>query len=124
MKAHEIRYTETLDYCDGIQLFAAEDSTGGEYVAVLVGLGEEADRYLVVACDPEKLRIFRSGGIDLKNLMEQSAKQAWYLTSVTDFSAPFSINQQSGTIIPKALLPDAGMYLDQIQPEDEVAAAV
>ena len=124
MKARDIRYTETLDYCDGIQLFAAEDSTGGKYLAALVGLGEESDRYLVVDCDPENLRAFRSGVIDLKSLMEQSAKQAWYFADVTDFGVPFSINQQPGTVIPENLLPDGGMYLDDIRPDDNVAAAV
>lgn len=124
MKARDIRYTETLDYCDGIQLFSAEDSTGGKYLAALVGLGEESDQYLVVGCDPENLRIFRSGTIDLKSLMEQSAKQAWYLADVTDFSVPLSITQQPGTVIAKNMMPDDGMYLDDIRPDDDVAAAV
>jgi hypothetical protein len=124
MKARDIRYTETLDYCDGIQLFSAEDATGGKYLAALVGLGEKSDRYLVVGCDPGNLRAFRSGGIDLKSLMERSAKQAWYFADVTDFGVPFSINQQPGTVIPENLLPDGGMYLDDIRPDDDVAAAV
>ena len=124
MKAPEIRYTETLDYCDGIQLFAAEDATGGSYVAALVGLSEQADQYLVVGCEPENLRIFRSGAIDLKTLMERSAEQGWYIADVTDFGVPFSMSQQPGTVIPKNLLPDDGMYLDEIQPDDDVAAVV
>jgi len=118
MKAHEIRYTETLDYCDGIQLFTAEDATGGNYVAALVGLGEEADQYVVVGCEPENLGIFRSGAIDLKTLMERSAKRGWYLADVADFGVPFSMSLQPGTVIPKNLLPGDGMYLDEIQPDD------
>ena len=101
MKSHQIRYTETLDYCDGIQLFAGEDSVGGSYVAVLASVGEETDQYLVVGCEPESLRAFRSGAVDLKTLMERSAKQGWYLASVSDFGEPFSVISQPGTVIPK-----------------------
>ena len=124
MIARDIHYIETLDYCDGIQLFVACDSSGGNYVAALVGLGKEADQYLVVGCESEDLRMFRSGAIDLKWLMEQSAKHAWYLADVTDFGAPLSITQQPGTVIPKNLMPDDGMYLDEIQPNDNIAAVV
>ena len=124
MKAHQIRYTETLDYCDGVQLFAAEDAAGGSYVGALAAVGKEADQYLVVACDPKSLRMFLSGAIDLKSLMEQSAKRGWYLADVTDFGEPFGVSPESGTVIPENLLPSAVIYLDKIQLDDRIAAAV
>ncbi len=124
MNAIDIRYTGTLDYCDGIQLFAAEDAKGGSYVAALVDVSQEADRYLVVGCGPEHFLSFRSGDIDLKSLMEQSARQGWYLADVKDFCVPFSITQQPGTVIPDDLLPEHGMYLDENQPDDDVAVVV
>ena len=76
---------------------------------------------MVVGCEPESLRMFRSGGTDLKTLMEQSAKLGWYLAEVTGFDEPFSIRSQPGHVIPKSLLPDAGMYLDEIPPDDNMA---
>lgn len=124
MKGHQIRYTETLDYCDGIQLFAAADADGGDYLAALVSVGKETDQYLVVGCQPESLLMFRSEAIDLKGLLEGSAKQGWYLADVTDFGETFSISRQPGTVIPDNLLPDGGMYLDEIQPDDKIAAVV
>ena len=124
MKARNVSYTETLDYCDGVQLFAAKDATGGNYVAALVNVGAEADQYLVVCCEPEALYSFRSGDIDLKRLMEQSATQGWYLADVEGFGTPFSIIQQQGTVIPQNLLPDHGMYLDENQSDDNVAVVV
>lgn len=124
MKAHKIRYTETLDYCDGVQLFAAADADGGDYVAALVGVGEDADQYLVVGCQRERLGMFRSGAIDLKGLMEESAEQGWYLAEVRDFGESFSIGRQPGTVIPDNLPPAAGMYLDEIQPDGKIAAVV
>ena len=124
MKTLEIRHTETLDYCDGVQLFAAEDATRGSYVAALVNIGIEADQYLVVGCKPEDLFALRMGAMDLKSLMVQSAKQGWYLADVTDFGKAFSINPQLGTVIPENLLPDAGMYLDENRLDDQIAAAV
>ena len=111
MKTLEIRHTETLDYCDGVQLFAAEDATGGGYVAALVSIGIEADQYLVVGCKPEDLLALRMGAMDLKSLMEQSAKRGWYLADVTDFGKAFGISPQPGTAIPKNLLPGDGLHL-------------
>ena len=124
MKKHQIRYVETLDYCDGVQLFAASDADGGDYVAALVGVGEEADQYLVVGCQRESLGMFRSGDIDLKGLMEESATQGWYLAEVTGFGEAFSVRRQPGTVIPERLLPSAGMYLDEARPDDKIAAVV
>lgn len=118
MKTLEIRHAETLDYCDGVQLFAAEDATGGSHVAALVNIGMESDRYLVVGCEPDDLLAFRMGAIDLKTLMEQSAKRGWYLADVTDFGKTFGITPQPGVAIPKDLLPGDGMYLDEIGPSD------
>ena len=114
MKEHQIRYTETLDYCDSIQLFAAVDASAGDYVAALVRVGKEADQYLVVGCQPEGLLMFRSGAIDLKGLLEESAKQGWYLADVTDFGETFSISRQPGTVMPDNLLPDARMYVGPV----------
>ena len=119
MNEHQIRYTETLDYCDSIQLFAAVDGDGGDYLAVLVSVGKEGDQYLV-GCQPESLLMFRSEAIDLKGLLEESAKQGWYLADVTDFGEAFSISRQPGMVIPDNLLPAAGMYLYEIQPDEMI----
>ena len=96
MKEHQIRYMETLDYCDGIQLFAAADTDGGDYVAALVSVGKEGDQYLVVGCQQERLGMFRLGDIDLRSLLAESAKQGWYLADVTDFGEAFSVSRQPG----------------------------
>ena len=114
MEEHQIRYTETLDYCDGIQLFAAADVDGGDYVAALVSVGKEGDQYLVVGCQPESLRMFRSGAIELKGLLAESAEQGWYLADVRDFGEAFSVSRQPGTVIPDNLLPDGGMYVGPV----------
>ncbi len=124
MKAREIRHTETLDYCDGIQLFAAEDAVGNSYVAALVGVGQKADQYLVVGCEPQNLLMLGTGATDLKSLIQQSAKQGWYLANVSDFGEPFYLNPQAGTVIPDRLLPGAGFYFDEIQGGDQKSAAV
>ena len=112
MEMLEIRHTKTLDYCDGVQLFAAEDAAGNVYVAALVGFGQKADQYLVVGCESEALLSFRAGGTDLRSLMQRSAKQGWYIGGVTDFGEPFRIVPQAGTVIPEKLLPGTGLYLD------------
>ena len=112
MKTHEIRYAATLDYCDGVQLFVAEDAVDNNYVAALTSVGGAADQYLVVGCEPENLLMFHAGATDLKNLMQQSAEQGWYIADIASFGEPFLITQQEGTSIPDELLPVAGFYLD------------
>ena len=49
-------YIETLDCCDGVQLFIAADDRERNYAAVLTGATKEADRYLVVGCNPKAHR--------------------------------------------------------------------
>ncbi len=122
MKTHEIHYTLTLDYCDGIQLFAAEDGAGGSYIAALVEIGKKADQYLVVECESENLLMFRSGAIDLRSMMQQSAKHGWYLADVASFTEPFRVIPQKGTDIPDELLPGDGLYLDEIRDDSEKSA--
>lgn len=124
MKTDAIRYRETLDYCDGVQLFAAADGAGRGYIAVLVATGAAADRYLVTRCAGYQLRRFQSGGVDLKTLLLESAREGWYLADVTDFGEPIALNRRRTMPVPEAFLPDAGFCLvDATQPVRQAAPA-
>ena len=111
MKPHQTRYTKTLDYYDGIQLFQAEDTTGATYIAALLEVGKSADRYLAVRCNADNLRMFKIGVTDLRGLLEKSAEDGWYLADLSSLDAPLSMTPQAGTVIPDELLPGTGIYL-------------
>jgi len=64
-----VRHTMTLVYYGGPQVFEARDAIGGHYIAVLVEPVEEKDRYLVAGVEPERLRRFRIGTLDLRSLL-------------------------------------------------------
>ena len=124
MKTDAIRYSETLDYCDGVQLFAADDGAGRRYIAVLVATGAASDRYLVTRCAGAQLHRLQSGGVDLKTLLLQSAQGGWYLADVTDFGKPIALSRRWTTAIPDAFLPAAGFYLANTDTTPPVRQAV
>ena len=120
MLTERIRYTRTLDYNDGILLFEAKDPIGGTYVASLLATGEDADAYLLVGCEPEQLRLFTSGGTDLRDLMRSSAIYGWYLADVTDFDEPLKLHSQHEDYIPDNYLPKPGLFTAGVEVDHEV----
>ena len=109
MKIDEIRYTRTLDYCDGILIFEARDPIGGTYVASCLNFAEGGDRYLVAGCRPELLRQFRLGEVDLRQLLAESAVNGWYIADFLGPRRPLDIVEAiEGDAIPDNLLPQPG----------------
>ena len=111
----QITYERTIEYYEGIQLFEARDPIGGTYVASYLGPDEAADKYLLVGCEPEKLRQFRNGSIDLKTLMGMSAKHGWCVADVTDFDEPFSFAPEDSDEIPDDILPKPGSFITGVE---------
>ena len=70
----KIRYTDTLVYYDGIQVFAARDEAGGRYVGVLMDFPDGIDRYAVVEISAESLHRLRAGAPDLRRLLVKESK--------------------------------------------------
>lgn len=114
-----VLHTTTLFYYDGPQIFEARDSIGGHYVALLGGLHEGKDRYLVVGVAPERLRQFRAGRLDLRSLMVESGKDEWYLAATNDLSQPLVIEPQRARLVDSDFLPEDGFVLHD-RPADEV----
>lgn len=107
-----VLHTATLFYYDGPQIFEARDSIGGHYVvALLGGLHEGKDHYLVVGVAPERLRQFRSGRLDLRSLMVESGKEEWYLAATNDLSQPLAIEPQPTRLADSDFLPEDGLVL-------------
>ena len=107
-----VRHATTLVYYDGVQVFEGRDRIGGHYVGVMVDTSEDSDRYLVTGVDPERLRLFRSGGLDLRNMLLEEGEQEWYFTNVADdFQLPLQLMQQNGPLEDQEFLPEEGFVL-------------
>jgi DNA helicase-2/ATP-dependent DNA helicase PcrA len=106
-----IRYTSTLFYYDGPQVFEARDSIGGHYIGLMVEPECELDRFLVKGVAPETLRRFRSGLIDLRTLLVGDDGD-WYLaTAPQGLDHPLELTAQDGSLADSGLLPDPGFLL-------------
>lgn len=78
MKA--IKLTDVLFYYDGVQVFAGRDAIGGHYVGAAIGPGIVTNRYMVTGADPELLRQFRGGRLDLRTLLLAAPEGEWFIT--------------------------------------------
>jgi hypothetical protein len=116
-----IRHTTTLFYYDGPQVFEAQDLIGGHYLAVLVEPLDGQDRYLVAGVEPERLRQFRSGSLDLRTLLAESGHEEWYLATMSaSLDQPLGLTPQQTPLAESGLLPEPGFVLHD-RPTDELA---
>ena len=107
-----IQHTRTLFSYDGPQVFEAEDTTGGQYIAVAVEAQSGLDRYLVAGVVPERLRQFRAGRLDLRSLLVKAGAKKWYLTTpAASLDQPLALVPQHTSIEASGLLPDEGFVL-------------
>jgi hypothetical protein len=117
-----IQHSATLFYYDGPQVFEARDAIGGHYVAVMVEPENDKDRYLVAGVEPERLRQFRAGLIDLRTLLTGRAVEEWFLTSTgDDLNEPLTLQPATGSLAESGFLPDAGFVL-QNRPAEKLEA--
>lgn len=118
---NEVRYSSTLLYYDGLQLFEARDAIGGHYLAMLVDQSIDVDQYLVVGVSPEKLGRFRLGEFDLRSLILDLGREAWYLTTIADdLDHTLRLAPQSDPLQDSSLLPDEGFFLHSHPTTDDV----
>jgi len=107
-----IRCFTTLLYYDGTQIFEARDAIGGHYVAVMADCGGDAARYLVAGVEPERLRLFRAGLLDLRGLLLERGVEEWFLANAPGgLAEPLALQPQGGALAQSGFLPDAGLVL-------------
>ena len=118
-----IKVTEILEYYDGIQIFAAQDSIGGHYVGELIDTAGNHDRYAVVGVRPERLDDLRSGRVDLRTLLLEAPEGEWYITTPEGtVDDPLTLDPQQTPLAETDYLPEAGYFLDDEPPD--IAAAI
>ena len=117
-----IVHHRTLFYCDGPQVFEARDAVGGRYIAVLVGpddrdarahtMEQPSDRCLVARVAPGRLRLFRSGAIDLRSLLLELDPNEHYLATMDGgIHQPLQLDRLSTPLVDCGFLPAPGFLL-------------
>ena len=115
-----IRHTKTLFYYDGPQVFEARDAIGGHYIGVMVEPDEGEDRFLIKGTSPDSLRRFRSGALDLRNLLLDTVSDEWFLGTAPDgFGESFEITLRQEPIASSGFLPEPDFFLHDQVTEDE-----
>lgn len=115
-----IQYTKTLFYYDGPQVFEARDAIGGHYIGVMVEPEAGEDRYLIKGASPQSLRLFRSGALDLRSLLLDTASDDWFLgTAPGGFGESFAVTVQRDSLDNSGFLPEPGFLLHDQVTEDE-----
>jgi len=100
-------------YCyDGPQVFEARDAVGGHYVAVMVEPNGGQDQYLVAGVEPEQLRQFRNGALDLRSLLTDRAEEEWFLAIANGgLDLPLALQPQPTALAASSFLPEPGFLL-------------
>ncbi len=110
MKA--VHHTATLDYYDGPILFEARDRIGGHYLAVAADIRNGKTLFAVVGVSPERLVEFRSGAVDLRDLMVEAGSEEWYVACGNPTTKEFDLELQSSPLSTSHYLPGAGYKLN------------
>jgi len=77
------------------------------------------DRYLVAGVEPERLRQFRCGMIDLRSLLLERQFSEWHLARASESSEnDFVLEPQTSSLEKSGVLPEAGFMLHD-QPAEE-----
>ena len=126
-----IVHHSTLFYYDGPHVFEARDAIGGHYIAVMVGseppgaagnaMRGQEERCLVAGVAPDRLRLFRSGAIDLRSLLLESVPDEHYLAAVDSaIDQPLRLERLRTPLADSDFLPDPGFLLYDRSAEDHV----
>ena len=97
-----VQLTEVLDYYDGPILFEA-CGTCGDYI----GLAVESNGYAIFKVEPEPLRRFRSGSLDLLTLLVERKVSTWFTATQREDTNLFDLTEQTVPIEETGYLPES-----------------
>ncbi len=129
-----VRYERMLFYYDGPQVFEARDAIGGHYIAMAMaaepwsGMSPPqdgpAERYLVVGVEPELLRQFRAGAIDLRSLLVDSEEGQRYMAIAENgIEKGLKLELLTTSLHESGYLPHEGFLLHDLASEDVLREA-
>lgn len=105
---------ETLEYYDCVLIFEAADDTGRVYIAAHNKETRSGCEYTVVPVDRSKMLEFKTGMIDLRELMLHNPERPWYITEMTAGPNQMTLQEQDSTVEHCPFLPKQGIYLDRL----------
>ena len=117
-----IKPVAVLEYYDGIQIFEGRDPIGGHYIAMLLESLGKAEHFLATGADPERLRQFRVGDLDLRTLLLEAPGGEWFfIYADVPYGEPLTLIPQEGNLADQEdLLPGKCLVLDDA-PIDDLA---
>jgi hypothetical protein len=122
--SNTVRLTKVLEHYDGPVLFEGRDSYGGHYIGVAVQSEGPGDLFAVVGVEPDRLRRFRNGSLDLLALMTEREDPTWFIgTQRMDGSDVFDIAAQTRPLAETDYLPERGFFLHDRPAKSEVVVA-
>lgn len=111
-----VHHTATLFYYDGPQVFEARDVIGGHYIGVMVESAAGEDRYVIAGVEPERLREFRVGMLDLRTLLTERLAEEWFLGSMPNgLTEPMALEPRLDSLAESGFLPEPGFVLHEQQ---------
>ena len=116
-----IKPVAVLDYYDGAQIFEGRDPIGGHYVAMLIDrVGNGVFRYLATGANPERLRQFRVGELDLLTLLLDAPGGEWFFIYGDPLHGePLTLVHQEGALAKQEdLLPGPNLTLTEWHIDD------
>ena len=126
-----VSFDRILFYYDGPQVFEALDEIGGHYIGIAMSsLGQGTDvavideelqeQYFVAGVNPDSMRKFCIGAIDLRSLILDSQEDRRFSAVPSNLPAGELILEQYNEPLDDRILPDEGFYLhDSIEEKVE-----
>ena len=108
-----LEYKSTITYYDGPEVILALDHLGGNYVGMAVDSDKTVFKFLVVGITPNALYLLRTGEVDLRSVLVDSAKYGWYFCETDSLEDPIKIEDQDMDSIPDMLLPEHGFFVTE-----------
>lgn len=119
-----VRLTKVLEYYDGPVLFEGRDSYGGHYIGLAVKSKGPDDLFAVIGVEPDRLRRFRNGSLDLLTLIAEREDPSWFTgTQRRGSSDIFEITLQTELLSETDYLPEQGFFLHDTLVENGVVVA-
>lgn len=119
--AKEIKHLETLVYYDGLQLFVGVDQVDTQYLCVLVEQHEKEDTYLGIPISRERLKSFKLGEIDLKDLyVTPHIEELYFIKSDDILGKKLMLKQIAFKDISSLWIPEAGFFYEAEPQYDEI----
>jgi len=107
-----INHVNTIVYCDGPQVFIAQDRAKSKFICLLVEYCSDYDTYLCVRISEHRLSSFLNGMEDLLPVYEEPEMGEFYNAKIDNLNIDLNVDLIARTDIPQEWFPGSGFYMD------------